>query len=118
MFSNYKRPWLVDSYSGAESEIDLTEARQTSLNYTSKNLANQSATPGTVNDGMTKSAVAHTETLYEDADNDGVYYYVVKLTENVKHFFLSGWFDEMSAPVVAVAKISRTGSGNGGNNLD
>ncbi|MBR4383951.1 MAG: pilus assembly protein, partial [Selenomonadaceae bacterium] len=114
-FSHYKNPWLVSSYSGNESDIDLTEAKQASLSYTSKNLAESQST-GTVtaseivNDNKTNSEVAHVETLYQDAENDDVYYYVVRLAENVEHFFLPGWFDEMSAPVVAVAKLSRTGS--------
>lgn len=48
--------------------------------------------------------------LYKTEDT---YYYVVHLEENIQHFLLSGWFDDMPAPVLAVARISKSGSGDG-----
>lgn len=49
--------------------------------------------------------------IYKDGDD---FYYVVHLQEDVQHFFLPGGFDPMDAPVVAVAKISKTTSSSGG----
>ena len=42
-----------------------------------------------------------------DAKNDiyGSLYYVVNLTEKIRHFFLPGWFDDMQAPVRAVVLL-------------
>jgi len=38
-------------------------------------------------------------------DNFGPLYYVVSLKEQIRHFFLPGWFDDMNAPVTAVALL-------------
>ena len=42
-----------------------------------------------------------------DGKNDvlGTLYYVVELTEDIRHFFLPGWFDDMKASVRAVALL-------------
>ena len=36
---------------------------------------------------------------------NGELYYIVTLTENIKHFFLSGWFGGMNAKVIAIAQL-------------
>ncbi|MBQ6006304.1 MAG: hypothetical protein IJL14_08665 [Selenomonadaceae bacterium] len=36
---------------------------------------------------------------------NGEFYYVVKLDENIRHFFLSGWLGGMDAKVVAIAQL-------------
>ncbi|MBR0287537.1 MAG: pilus assembly protein [Selenomonadaceae bacterium] len=36
---------------------------------------------------------------------NGDFYYIVKLDENIRHFFLPGWFDGMDAKVVAIAQL-------------
>lgn len=45
---------------------------------------------------------------YDMYDYGTSFYYVVSLTEKIEHFFLPGWFDDMNAPVVAVAKLNQT----------
>lgn len=47
-------------------------------------------------------AVTMTPGLYKSGNH---LYYVVKLSEKIQHFFMPGWFDDMDAPVVAVAKL-------------
>ena len=42
--------------------------------------------------------------LYEQDDN---LYFVVQLKDTIKHFFLPGWFDDMTAPVTAVAMMTK-----------
>lgn len=36
---------------------------------------------------------------------NGDFYYIVKLDENIRHFFLPGWFNAMEAKVVAIAQL-------------
>ncbi len=45
---------------------------------------------------------------YDMYDYGTSFYYVVSLTEKIEHFFMPGWFDDMNAPVVAVAKLDQT----------
>ena len=70
--------------------------------YVAKNL---SSNKDTIINSWTKSEVDSEEGLYTKDNN---LYYVVKLKEEVRHFFLSGWFDDMTAPVTAVALLSKT----------
>lgn len=51
------------------------------------------------------SEIKMTPSLYPGGG--GNFYYVVHLAENVKHLFLPGWFDDMRAPVVAVAILTK-----------
>ncbi len=51
------------------------------------------------------SEIKMTPSLYQGGG--GNFYYVVHLAENVKHLFLPGWFDDMRAPVVAVAILTK-----------
>lgn len=49
--------------------------------------------------------------IYKDGED---FYYVVRLEENIQHFFMPGRFEPMEAPVVAIAKLSKaTSSSNG-----
>ena len=53
--------------------------------------------------------VSMTPSLYIDGED---YYYVIGLNEDIPHFFMSGWFKDMNAPVVAVALISKNINGD------
>ena len=86
--------------------------------YANKNLSGNSAV-APITDELTNTAVADTETLYQDEESESEpFYYVVRLEENVEHFFLPGLFDEMNAPVVAVATISKVSPDNSDNPSD
>ena len=47
--------------------------------------------------------ITMTPSLYKDGDN---YFYVVTLQEDIHHFFIA-FLEDMSAPVVAVARLSK-----------
>lgn len=100
----------------------LQEGRVLAEEYTRKNLSDDTkvdtdstetksvtATDGWANkkaDSVVKGTV---ELKYKivDGKNDayGPLYYVVTLTENIRHFFLPGWFNDMIAPVKAVVLL-------------
>jgi len=110
-FSEYKNVALIDKYPGGTSNKYLyenvyerklvEESDALARDYVSKNLSNADATT----DGWTKSSIEMTQNLYEKDEN---LYYVVRLREEIRHFFLSGWFDDMAAPVTAVALLSKS----------
>ena len=96
----YTRKNLMDSGAVSASSADSESGRK-----------NFSATDGwsiSSKDGDKK--VTGKVNLYVrsiDIKNDilGEAYYVVDLSENIRHFFLPGWFKDMVAPVRAVAKL-------------
>ncbi len=111
-FSDYKNIKLVGKYPGKDSNkyrvdniYELTAIENTNViaeEYVAKNL---SSNEDTIINSWTKSEVASDEGLYTKDNN---LYYVVKLKEDIRHFFLPGWFDDMTAPVTAVALLSKT----------
>ena len=111
-FSSYKNVTLVGKYPGKVSneyrandiyELTAIENGNTVANeYVAKNL---SSNENNIINSWTKSEVGTEEGLYTKGDN---LYYVVKLKEEIRHFFLPGWFDDMTAPVTAVALLSKT----------
>lgn len=102
----------------------LNEGRYRVEEYMRKNLADTSAVAEESDEWETVSAtdgwsvskkdgdkvVSGTiELKYKivDAKNDvyGPLYYTVNITEKIKHFFMPGWFEDMDAPVRAVALL-------------
>ena len=106
-FSNIQSISLVDSYRGTTDDTDISAGNAVAKFYADKNLSNSDAAAEMTN-SWTKGTVTDIETLYKDGD--GNFYYVVHLMENIKHFIMPGWFDDMGAPVVAIAMLSKDGS--------
>ena len=118
---------LVENNLGDEPGTDLTTETgdKVAAKYVLKNLSSNSETEFvkngasyTMNDEWGvggSSEIKMTPSLYKIGDK---FYYVVYLAENVRHLFLPGWFNDMAAPVVAVAVIPKSenvdGSGSGG----
>ena len=112
-FSSYKSISLVDKYPGKVSyeyrpndsseKTAIDNGEEVARNYVDKNLAG--AKYGSSVDAWTNTVFFAEPLLYEKDDN---LYYVVKISEEIRHFFLPGWFDDMNAPVTAVALISKT----------
>jgi len=121
---------LIDKYpanSPAKDDKDnliLTpDGDMAALNYAKKNLAEnplgyappnffsvaQAADDNSIKDGYTRghNTVTMTTGLYQNGED---YYYVVGLSEDIRHFFI-GFLDDMNAGVVAVALISKKDSG-------
>ena len=114
-FSDYKSVTLTSKYPGKVSEqyrtaetakIEaISESRDAAKEYVAKNL---SSNEGNIINSWTHEKVeTETPTLYEKDDN---LYFVVQLREEIKHFFLPGWFDDMTAPVTAVALLTKKNS--------
>ena len=114
-FSAYKNISLVDKYPARVSneyrpndtseEAAIENGEEVARDYVDKNLA--SAKYGSSVDAWTKAVFLAEPLLYEQDDN---LYYVVKIREEIRHFFLPGWFDDMNAPVTAVALLSKSNS--------
>ncbi len=112
-FSDYKNVVLISKYPGkvsnkyrANDVYELTtieNGKTVAEDYAGKNLSGEE---GVLVNSWTKNEV-ETEgpTLYAQDDN---LYFVVQLKDTIKHFFLPGWFDDMTAPVTAVAMMSKT----------
>ena len=111
-FSGYKKVMLVKKYparasneyrTGTAAELQtIQKGNAIAEKYVNKNLSGASYESNF--DAWTKTQIQSEQKLYEKDDN---LYYVVKLSEEIKHFFLSGWFDDMIAPVTSVALISK-----------
>lgn len=99
---------------------DITAGNETALSYAKKNLSSSSigrllfsvaeAEDETISYMLKDSyitgdlMVSMIPSLYIDGED---YYYVIGLNEDIPHFFMSGWFKDMNAPVVAVALLSK-----------
>lgn len=111
-FSDYRNIKLVGKYPGKDSNkyrvdsiYELTAIENTNVianEYVAKNLVSDK---DNIINSWTKTEVNSEQGLYTKDNN---LYYVVKLKERIRHFFLPGWFDDMSAPVTAVALLSKT----------
>ena len=111
-FNDYKNISLTNKFPGGTSNKYIADGKSeeqqiknvqddTTEEYVNKNLSGKD----NFVDSLTKTSIQATTTLYEKDDN---LYYVVQLSEEIRHFFLSGWFSDMAAPVTAVAMLSKT----------
>ncbi|MBR4151867.1 MAG: pilus assembly protein [Selenomonadaceae bacterium] len=111
-FKDYKNIALVGKYPAKVSNeyrsVDdsekkmINDVKYDAEKYVGKNLAGKD--DDSYIDAWTKSKIQTAQGLYEKDEN---LYFVVQLREEIKHFFLAGWFDSMSAPVTAVALLSK-----------
>ncbi len=118
-FSDYKSVTLTSKYPGKVSEQYRTaetakieaidESRDVAKEYVAKNLSSNE--DNIVNSWTKEKVEAETPALYEKGDN---LYFVVQLREEVRHFFLPGWFGDMNAPVTAVALLTKSSTSSGG----
>ena len=112
-FSEYKSISLVGRYPGRVSDeyrpVDnsvqesIEDVNTVAEKYVSKNLEGKNSN-GSKIDYWTKTSYESEQGLYEKDNN---LYYVVKLQEEIRHFFLPGWFNDMNAPVTSIALLSK-----------
>ena len=107
-----------------EVKDSLDAGREAAEEYTRKNLLDATDVPESSDDPNILSATDGWSISKEDADkkvsgtielkykivdgkNDvyGPMYYVVNLTEKIRHLFMPGWFEDMDAPVRAVVLL-------------
>ena len=123
---------LVDNKFAAYPELDIdietAPGDKVAAEYARKNLSSDNKAEAlkddygniysyTMTDNWSEdhnSEVTMTPYLGHDGEN---FYYVVYLVENIKHFFMAGRYEPMSAPVVAVAMVSKK-NGNSGAVID
>lgn len=114
-FPDYKVISLVSKYpakvsneyrtSNAAELETIVAGEKMAITYVNKNLSGKDlGSNGITTDSWTKEKVETAHKLYEKDDN---LYFVVQLREEIKHFFLPGWFDDMNAPVTSVARLSK-----------
>ena len=122
-FSDYKNPTLISKYPGKVSneyrgsfsniyeqtafEAAKLTATESATEYAAKNLSGNENS--LINSWTNNKVEFQSPKLYAQDDN---LYFVVQLKDSIRHFFLSGWFDDMDAPVTAVAMLSRTATVN------
>lgn len=128
-FDTYEKIFTTDLYGSpakykTESAVKetLLDGRHLVEEYARKNLSDKdavdesttdrstvSATDGWANEKAEKIVSGTIELRFKESDaKSNVYgplYYVVTLEENIRHFFLPGWFDDMIAPVKAVVLL-------------
>lgn len=112
-FSEYKSISLVGRYPGrisdeyrpADNSVQesIEDVNTVAEKYVSKNLEGKNSN-GSKIDYWTKTSYESEQGLYEKDNN---LYYVVKLQEEIRHFFLPGWFNDMNAPVTSIALLSK-----------
>ena len=102
-FSAVQGIFLVKNYLGTADSTDISAGNAVVKIYADKNLSGGNG--GSVTNSWTNGTVTDIETLYKD--DDGNFYYVVYLVENIRHFLMPGWFHDMGAPVVAIAMLSQ-----------
>lgn len=105
-FSEVKGIFLVKNYLGTADDTDISAGNAVAKIYADKNLSG--GDDDSVTNSWTNGNVTDIETLYKD--DDGNFYYVVYLVENIRHFLMPGWFHDMGAPVVAIAMLSKDGN--------
>ncbi len=118
---------LVDKYDDNPANIDTIDGDAVAAQYARENLSSDElSVPLTDDEGKNiiaytlhdnwsiggNSTVTMTTEIFKDAEEN--LYYVVHLAETVRHFFMSGWFKDMDAPVVSIALLSKSGGGGGG----
>ena len=132
-FSSYKSVALVKNYPGDEehvynfSDVSIEEVIEdsngTAADYASKNLSRDAGWMLKGDDYVMMDAWSQ-DAATEVTMNPSIYqkddelYYVIKLEEQIRHFFLPGWFDAMHAPVTAVAMLTKNNGRVAGENED
>ena len=107
LVNNYKE-FIGSSYKylpeerSTQRKIDTVNA-DSLKEYVNKNLS--SSSKDSYVDAWTNTKIDASSALYEVNDK---LYYVVHLSEKIRHFFLPSWFNDMNAPVTAVALLSKT----------
>ena len=96
-------------------EISTTAGNEAAKDYTVKNIgktqniqADEQETVNVVIDNWSlfdSPGDRRVDTNLNLVKRNGEFYYIVTLTENIRHFFLSGLFDGMEAKVVAIAQL-------------
>lgn len=96
-------------------DLDWTDGDTTARNYTVKNIGTTQNVQ--TDEDETANLIIDNWSLFKSPSDkqvetdlrlvkvNGEFYYIVKLGENIKHFFLSGWFGGMDAKVVAIAQL-------------
>ena len=111
---------LVDNkfagYPEPDEDISTAEGDEVAADYVRRNLSSDDKATALTNEAGTyaytvtdnwspnSSEVTMTPHL---GYNDEVFYYVVYLTEDIRHFLMPGRYEPIPAPVVAVATISK-----------
>jgi uncharacterized protein (UPF0333 family) len=111
-FKDYKNISLIGRYpvkvsneyrTFDDSELDTIESTKIVVEkYVGKNLSH--GDEESMIDSWTTSDIETEQGLYKEDEN---FYYVVQLREEIRHFFMPGWFNEMNAPVTAIAMLSK-----------
>ena len=113
---------LVDKkfagYPESDEDIPTTESDKVAADYVRKNLSSDDTATALNDDSGNAYAYTVTDNWSPDSSevtmtphlgqNDDVFYYVVYLTEDIRHFLMPGRYEPMPAPVVAVALLTRT----------
>ena len=117
-FNGY-RIVLVDKkfagYPEPDEDISTADSDKEAANYARKNLSrdeeatalqgdSENAYAYTMTDSWSPNASAVTMTPHLGQNGD-VFYYVVHLTEDIRHFLMPGRYEPMPAPVIAVAML-------------
>lgn len=97
------------------ADLDWTDGDTTAKNYAVKNIgttqivqADEEETASLIIDNWSLFKSPFERQVVPDLNLvkvNGDFYYIVKLDENIRHFFLPGWFDSMDAKVVAIAQL-------------
>jgi len=111
---------LVDKkfsvYPEPDEDISTAEGDEVAADYVRRNLSSDDKATALTNEAGTyaytvtdnwspnSSKVTMTPHL---GQNDDAFYYVVHLTEDIRHFLMPGRYEPMPAPVVAVAMLTK-----------
>ena len=97
------------------TDLNWTDGDTTAKNYIIKNIGTTQNVQADTDE--TANVILDSWSLFKsDSDRqvvpdlklvkvNGDFYYIVKLGENIRHFFMPGWFKGMGAGVVAIAKL-------------
>ena len=120
IFKGYKITLVENKFSGypdPDEDIFTDESDVVAADYVRKNLSSDASATTlkddlgnayayTMIDNWSPNASEVTMTPYLRQDGD-VFYYVVHLTENIRHFLMPGRYEPIPAPVVAVAMLTK-----------
>ena len=122
IFKGYNITLVENKFSGypdPDEDISTDESDVVAADYVRKNLSSDAAATTlkddlgnayayTMIDNWSPNASEVTMTPHLRQDGD-VFYYVVHLTENIRHFLMPGRYEPIPAPVVAVAMLTKNG---------
>ncbi len=120
IFKGYNITLVENKFSGypdPDDDISTAESDEVAADYVRKNLSSDAAATTlkddlgnayayTMIDNWSPNASEVTMTPHLGQDGD-VFYYVVHLTENIRHFLMPGRYEPIPAPVVAVAMLTK-----------